>query len=48
METNKKLNKEVYEAPVMEMVEIQVEQGFQMSGQPSQSLTYDPLKEKIF
>ena len=37
--------KEVYEAPVIEMVEIQVEQGFQMSGVPS---TQDPLKEQIF
>ena len=34
--------KEIYESPVIEMVEIQVEQGFQMSG------SYDPLKEKIF
>ena len=43
METNKKLDKEVYEAPVMEVVEVRVEQGFQMSGQ--QSSYYDPLKE---
>ena len=38
------LNKEVYEAPVMETVEVKVEQGFQMSGQQSSSY-YDPLKE---
>ena len=45
METKKE--KEVYEAPVMEVVEVMVEQGFQMSGTPS-SVNDDPLKEKIF
>ncbi|MCL2650351.1 MAG: hypothetical protein FWD60_04890 [Candidatus Azobacteroides sp.] len=47
METNKAMNRtnapdtrERYEAPVIEIVEIKVEQGFQMSG-------YDSLKEKI-
>ena len=42
METNKEIKetREVYEAPVMEIVEIKVEQGFQMSG-------YDPNKEKV-
>ena len=43
METKKELNtKEVYEAPVMEMVEVMVEQGFQMSGQQQSD---NPLKE---
>ena len=48
METKKGLNRtspetrEVYEAPVMETVEVKVEQGFQMSATPSY---YDPLKE---
>ena len=39
METSKKLKEtgEMYEAPVMEIIEVQVEQGFQMSE--------DPLKE---
>jgi len=43
METNKEIKetREVYEAPVMEIVEIKVEQGFQMSGYD------DSLKEKI-
>ncbi|MCL2650660.1 MAG: hypothetical protein FWD60_06510 [Candidatus Azobacteroides sp.] len=47
METNEAMNrtnapdtKEKYEAPVMEIVEIKVEQGFQMSGG-------DPLKEQV-
>jgi len=35
--------REVYKAPVIEMVEIQVEQGFQMSGAPFKSS--NPLKE---
>ena len=39
------LNKiEEYKAPVMEIVEVNVEQGFQMSAAPSN----DPLKEKYF
>ena len=42
METKQKLNKEVYEAPIMETVEVKVEQGLQMSGQQP---SYDPLKE---
>ena len=44
MKTNKVLKdtREVYEAPVVEAVEVRVEQGFQMSGQ---STYYDPLKE---
>ena len=36
------LSKEVYEAPVMEAVEVKIEQGFQMSASTSY---YDPLKE---
>lgn len=50
MKTNKEtshLNREAYEAPVMETVEVMVELGFQMSGaMPSSS--NDPLKEQIF
>jgi hypothetical protein len=42
METKKELNKEVYEAPTLEVVEVKVEQGFQMSAKPSSN---DPLKE---
>jgi len=45
METNKEMNRtiapdtrEAYEAPVMEIVEIKVEQGFQMSGGDPHSL----------
>ena len=38
METN---TKEVYAAPVIETVEIRVEQGFQMSGGPSPSYMGD-------
>ena len=39
------LNKrEEYKAPMMEIVEVNVEQGFQMSSAPSN----DPLKEKYF
>ena len=47
METNKEMNRtnapdtrEKYETPAMEIVEIKVEQGFQMSG-------YDPNKEHV-
>jgi len=49
METNKEMKEtiEVYEAPVMEMVEIKVEQGFQMSGETAASAPYNPLKEII-
>ena len=36
--------REEYKAPVMEIVEVNVEQGFQMSAPPSN----DPLKEKYF
>jgi len=47
METNKE-TREIYEAPVMETVEIKVEQGFQMSGEIAPaSATIDPLKEVI-
>jgi len=42
METKKVLNKEVYEAPILKVVEVKVEQGFQMSVKPS---SHDPLKE---
>jgi hypothetical protein len=47
METNKKLKntREVYEAPIMETVEVRGEQGFQMSVAPSS--TFDPLKEIV-
>ena len=34
--------REVYKAPIMEIVEVMVEQGFQMSGV---SYSNDPLKE---
>ena len=40
-----KETREIYEAPMMETVEVMVEQGFQMST-PSKS-NPDPLKEKI-
>jgi len=45
--TNIPNTKEVYKAPVMEIIEIQIEQGFQMSGAELSS-SYDPLKELIF
>ena len=47
METNKEMKetKEVYEAPVMEIVEIKVELGFQMSGVSQASAPWDPLSE---
>ena len=48
METNNETRKE-YEAPFMEIVEIRVEQGFQMSGasvEPA-SEPFDPLKGLI-
>jgi len=49
METNKEMKeiketREVYEAPVMEIVEIKVELGFQMSGGFE---SYDSLRETI-
>ena len=52
METNKEMKetREVYEAPVMEIVEIKVELGFQMSGAGGVSPTsapWDPLSEII-
>ena len=48
METNREVKetRKAYEAPVMEIVEIKVELGFQMSG-ASQSANDDPLKEVI-
>ena len=53
METNKEMNRtsfldtrKAYEAPFMEIVEIKVELGFQMSG-ASEAAPYDPLKELI-
>ena len=45
METNE--TRKEYEAPVMEIVEIRVEQGFQMSGSPEHTSPFDPLKELI-
>jgi len=50
METNKEMKEtgEAYEAPSMEIVEIKVEQGFQMSGETTPtSAPFDPLKELI-
>jgi hypothetical protein len=45
METTKKLldTREVYKSPVMEAIEVEVEQGFQMSApsSPSSPNTYD-------
>ena len=32
METEKKTTKEKYEAPIIQLVEVEVEQGFQMTG----------------
>ena len=48
METNKEMEdtREVYEAPVIEIVEIKIELGFQMSG-ATQSSNFNPLKEII-
>jgi hypothetical protein len=40
-----KETKETYEAPMMETVEVMVEQGFQMSA--AAKTNPDPLKEKI-
>jgi hypothetical protein len=40
-----KETREIYESPIVETVEVMVEQGFQMSA-PSKS-NPDPLKEKI-
>jgi len=39
------LNREVYEAPIMEAVEIRVEQGFQMSG-ATPTMLGKPVDEK--
>ena len=49
METNKEMQETggVYEAPVMEIVEVKVELGFQMSGVSPASAPWDPLKEII-
>jgi len=48
METKKELNtREAYEAPVTEVVEVMVEEGFQASG-PTPAPNWDPLKEQIF
>jgi len=49
METNKEMKetREIYEAPVMEIVEIKVELGFQMSGISPASAPFDPLSEII-
>ena len=47
METKKEKNtKEVYEAPVMEAVEVVVEQGFQASGATQSPPNF--LKEQIW
>jgi len=40
-----KETREIYDAPVIETVEVMVEQGFQMSAKPTNNP--DPLKEKI-
>jgi hypothetical protein len=42
-----KETREIYESPIMETVEVMVEQGFQMSAPQGSKTNPDPLKEKI-